>query len=96
MVGGWSLTLSVSIVDGSAPKEVPGKLFSGIKLMGESGDEDGEGSDNEDVSVVSVVVGDESAEFCVEVLSWCRCSASAGNELRCCCCSCWGIWLAPG
>lgn len=77
IVGGCSLTVRVSIVgNNKPPKEVPGKLLSGIKFTGESGDEEGDGSDNEEVSVVSVVVGDESAEFCVDVLSWCRCSAS--------------------
>lgn len=75
-----SLTVSVFMLDDKPPKEVPGKLFSGIKLMGESGDDDGDGSDSDDVSVVKVVVGDESAEFCVEVLSWCRCSESFGIE----------------
>ncbi len=46
-----------------------------MKLTGESGDEEGEGSDSDDESVhEAVVVGDESAdsEFCVDVLSWCR------------------------
>lgn len=64
-----SLTVRVFIVDESPPKEVPGKLFNGIRLIGESGEEDGDGSESEDVSVVKVVVGDESAEFCVDVLS---------------------------
>jgi hypothetical protein len=42
--------------------------------MGDSGEELGEGSDNEDESTVDiVVVGDESveSEVCVDVLSWC-------------------------
>lgn len=42
----------------------------GIRLTGESGDDEGEGSDKDDVSVVRV--GEESAdsEFCVDILSW--------------------------
>jgi len=42
--------------------------------MGESGDEDGDGSERGEESVVErVVVGDESvdSDICVEVLSWC-------------------------
>ena len=61
-------------IDGSPPNEVAGKEFRGTRLTGESGDEDGEGSDNDEESVhETVVVGDESAdsEFCVDVLSWC-------------------------
>lgn len=47
---------------------------SGIKVIGDSGDELGEGSDNEDESTVDmVVVGEESVESdaCVDVLSRC-------------------------
>ena len=68
-----SETFSAAI-DDSPPKDVAGKEFKGTRLTGESGDEDGEGSDNEDESVhETVVVGEESAdsEFWVDVLSWC-------------------------
>jgi hypothetical protein len=44
-------------------------------LTGESGDEDGDGSERSDESVIdTVVVGDESADsvVCVDVLSLCR------------------------
>lgn len=55
----------------SPPNVVAGKELRGIKLTGESGEDDGDGSERDDVSVVSVVVGEESAdsEFCAEVLS---------------------------
>jgi hypothetical protein len=69
-----SLTVRLCIVFGSPPKLVAGKELSGIKLtlMGESGDDEGDGSDKDEVSVVKVVVGEESAdsEFWVDVLSW--------------------------
>lgn len=58
----------------SVPKLVAGKLLSGIRFMGESGEEEGEASDRGEESVVdSVVVGEESAdsEVCVKVLPWC-------------------------
>jgi hypothetical protein len=67
-----SATLRVVIV--MPPKDVDGKDERGIRLMGESGEEDGDGSESGDESVVDmVVVGDESAdsEACVDVLSWC-------------------------
>jgi hypothetical protein len=57
---------------GNGPKVGPGKDDKGTRLMGESGDEDGDGSEKEAVSVpYPAVVGDESAdsEFCVDVLS---------------------------
>lgn len=41
---------------------MPGKLLSGNKWTGESGDDDGDGSEREDVSVARVVVGEESAD----------------------------------
>lgn len=45
------------------PNDVDGKLFSGIRLSGESGDEDGEESERGDESVVDkVVVGEDSAD----------------------------------
>jgi hypothetical protein len=69
-----SMAAREDIADGRGPKLGPGKDESGIKLMGESGDEDGEGSERGEESAVDrVVVGDESAdsEACVEVLSWC-------------------------
>jgi hypothetical protein len=52
------------MVFGSPPKLGEGNEFNGIRLTltGESGDEEGEGSDNEEVSVVKVVVGEESAD----------------------------------
>lgn len=59
-------------IDGRAPKLVPGNALSGTRLTGESGEEEGDGSEREDESVhETVVVGDESAdsEACVEVLS---------------------------
>jgi hypothetical protein len=87
-----SFMLRVFKVDDRPPKVVPGKEFKGIRLIGESGDDDGDGSDSEDVSVVRVVVGDESAEFCVEVLSLCRCRVSVGIGRKCCC-SCCGAWF---
>lgn len=61
-------------IDGRAPNVVPGNAFRGTRLTGESGDDDGEGSESEDESVQdTVVVGDESAdsEACVDVLSRC-------------------------
>lgn len=71
------------IVVGSSPKVLEGKECKGIRLTGESGDDEGEGSDSEDVSVVKV--GEESAdsEFWVDVLSWCRCVGSDGRGRRC-------------
>lgn len=50
------------IVDDRPPKLVAGNEFRGIKLTGESGDDEGEGSESEEVSVVKVVVGEESAD----------------------------------
>lgn len=47
---------------------------SGMRVIGDSGDELGDGSDNDDESTVDiVVVGEESveSEACVEVLSRC-------------------------
>lgn len=64
------------------PKDVAGKLFSGIRLTGESGDDEGDGSDRGEESVVDrVVVGEESADsdICVELLSWCWCAGSGGK-----------------
>lgn len=56
------------------PNDVTGKLFRGMRFTGESGEDDGEGSERGDESVVdNVVVGDESAdsEAWVELPSWC-------------------------
>lgn len=66
-----SFTVRLFIVDGRPPKLVAGNEFRGIRLTGESGEDDGDGSERDEVSVVKVVVGEESAdsEFCVEVLS---------------------------
>jgi hypothetical protein len=64
--------LALDIVDNAEKGVVLVKDESGIKLTGESGEEDGEGSEREAESVVDmVVVGDESADsvFWVEVLS---------------------------
>lgn len=56
---------------GRAPKVVPGNALRGTKLTGESGDEEGEGSESDEESVHDiVVVGDESADS-VEWLSRC-------------------------
>lgn len=66
---------------GRAPKDVAGKEDRGIRLTGESGEEEGEGSDNGEESLVDrVVVGDDSADSdaWVEVLSWCLCVGSEG------------------
>lgn len=55
-------------------KEVAGKLFNGTNPTGESGEDEGEGSESGEESVVDrVVVGDESADsdICVDVLSLC-------------------------
>lgn len=72
--GACSETVRLAM-DGKAPKDVPGKTFKGTRLTGESGDEEGEGSESDEESVHdTVVVGDESAdsEVWVDVLSW-RC-----------------------
>jgi len=56
-------------VAGSSPKVLEGNEFKGIKFTGESGDDEGEGSESDEVSVVRV--GEESAdsEVWVDVLS---------------------------
>jgi hypothetical protein len=67
-----STTVRLDIVDGRPPKLAPGKDDRGNKLIGESGEEEGDGSERGDESVVDkVVVGEESAdsEVCVDVLS---------------------------
>lgn len=47
----------------SSPKDEPEKEDNGIKVTGDSGDDEGEGSESEDESTVDiVVVGDESVE----------------------------------
>lgn len=57
-----SETLRVAI-DDNPPNEVAGKEFRGTRFIGESGEDDGEGSDSEEESVhETVVVGDESAD----------------------------------
>lgn len=58
----------------SSPKVDPENDDNGTRVTGDSGEELGEGSDNEEESTVDiVVVGDESveSEVCVEVLSRC-------------------------
>lgn len=69
------------------PKDVAGKELRGIKLTGESGEDEGDGSDKGDESLVdSVVVGEDSADSdaWVEVLSWCLCIGSDGMVGRRC------------
>lgn len=59
-------------IDGRAPNVVPGKTLRGTRLAGESGEDEGEGSESEEESVQdTVVVGDESAdsEACADVFS---------------------------
>jgi hypothetical protein len=58
----------------SKPNVDPENEDNGTKVIGDSGDELGDGSDNDDESTVDiVVVGEESVESdaCVEVLSRC-------------------------
>lgn len=69
-----SLSTTFRAWNESIPKVPPGKDDSGRRVMGDSGDELGEGSEREDESTVDmVVVGEESVESdaCVDVL--CRC-----------------------
>lgn len=70
-------------IEGRPPKEVPGKALRGTRFTGESGEEEGDGSDSEEESVhETVVVGDESADSdaCMDALSWCwRVGATAGG-----------------
>lgn len=79
-------------MDERPPNVGPAKEDRGIKLTGESGDEDGDWSDNDEESVQeAVVVGDESLDsvICVEVLSWCLCCGSEGRAAGCNgCCFC--------
>lgn len=50
-------------MDVRPPKVVPGKALRGTRFTGESGDEEGDGSEREEESVHdTVVVGDESAD----------------------------------
>lgn len=61
-------------MEGKPPKLVDGKAFKGTRLTGESGEDEGEGSDSDEESVHdTVVVGEESADsdVCVDVLSRC-------------------------
>lgn len=58
----------------SSPKDEPAKDDKGTRVIGDSGEEEGEGSDKEDESTVDmVVVGEESVEsdVWVDVLSQC-------------------------
>jgi hypothetical protein len=77
--GLMSHTFSAGL-DDRPPKDAEPELSDrGSRFTGESGDEDGEGSEREDESVQeAVVVGEEPAdsEFCVDVLSWCLCATS--------------------
>lgn len=66
-------TVRLAILD-KPPKGLGANPWRGARLTGESGDEDGEGSERSDESVHdTVVVGDESADsvVCVDVLSLC-------------------------
>ena len=66
-------TVRLAMLD-KPPKEIGAKPWRGARLTGESGDEDGEGSERSDESVHdTVVVGDESADSVVwvDVLSLC-------------------------
>ena len=80
-----SETLRLAMLDRVPPKDLvdakPGP-GSGARLTGESGDEDGDGSERSDESVHdTVVVGDESADSVVrvDVLSWCLWPGSGGR-----------------
>lgn len=54
------------------PKEAGAKGRRGTRLIGESGEDDGEGSERSEESVQdTVVVGEDSADSAVDVLSWC-------------------------
>ena len=58
-------------------------MFRGIRWTGESGEDEGEGSERGDESVVEkVVVGEDSAdsEACVDVLSVCLCAAGSARS----------------
>jgi hypothetical protein len=69
-----SETVSLAMLD-RPPKGVGAKLGRCARLIGESGDEDGDGSERSDESAIdNVVVGEESADsvVCVDVLSLCR------------------------
>lgn len=71
---GVSETVNAAAIADRPPNDVAGNDESGTRLMGESGDDEGDGSERGDESVVdSVVVGDESADSdaWVDVLSWC-------------------------
>jgi hypothetical protein len=83
---GASGTFKVIMAGGCRLKLGPAKLLRGTMLIGESGDDDGDGSDSGEESVVDmVVVGDESADsdICVDVLSWCLCVGSVGRPVGC-------------
>lgn len=59
-------------MEGKAPKEVPGNALRGTRFTGESGEEEGDGSESEEESVhETVVVGDESADSdaCMDAIS---------------------------
>lgn len=87
--GKWTVVSTIfKLWKASRPKDDPENEDSGTKVMGDSGEDEGEGSDSEDESTVDiVVVGDESveSEVCVEVLSrcWCECNCDSDD----CCCS---------
>lgn len=76
-----SETVSPAMPDRPA-KDGGAKLESGMMFTGESGDDEGDGSERSDESAHdTVVVGDDSADSVVwvEVLLWCLCEASKGS-----------------
>jgi len=79
LAGVASDTVRLAMPD-NAPKGVGAKFVRGIRVTGESGDEEGELSDKSEESVHdTVVVGDDSTDSvaCVDVLSLCLCDESA-------------------
>ena len=66
-----SRSATFRLLKASMPNDAPGKEDRGISVMGDSGEELGEGSERDDESMVEmVVVGEESVESdaCVDVL----------------------------
>lgn len=84
-------------LNASRPNELPENDESGTSVMGDSGEEEGEGSESETESIVDmVVVGEESVEsdVWVDVLSQCWCPCMSYTDMN------EGIWfsyiLGPG
>jgi hypothetical protein len=97
--GKQALLLSIfKLWKGSKRNVDPENEDSGTKVIGDSGEELGEGSDKEEESTVEiVVVGEESveSEACVDVLSryWCECICGFSFSVFCCE-DCWrGCWI---